>query len=321
MPHRELQRAARALSCDRVSAEVIGAMRGAGIDTILLKGPSIARWLYPAGGRSYIDTDILVPACAVDHAAGVLRSLGFTDLLAGFHPRELDTHSAETTFVRRAESGHGPDGLVDLHHNLPGLPAPSEALWQAFTADAETMRIGGADVRVAGRTALALHIVLHAAQHGFHGHTGEDLSRAIAAMSADDWRDTAELAARLGVGDVLGAGLRSQAAGADLADRLGLPGRSLAESLFWPRLAPRGSASVAAFLSAPTLRQQTDQVRRALLPSPAKIRYLSGRRDSRGWALLAGYARWWRGLALAAAPAVRHAGRHRRPAGSGNTAR
>lgn len=309
MPHRALLGAARALSCDRVSAEVIGAMQGADIETILLKGPSIARWLYPRGGRSYIDTDILVPACDVDHAAGVLRSLGFTDLLAGFHPRELDTRPAEITFVRRAESGQGPDGLVDLHHNLPGLPVPSTVLWQAFSADTETMRIGGVNAQVAGRTALALHIVLHAVQHGFHGHTREDLSRAIAVLSADDWRDAAELAGRLGVADVLGAGLRSQAAGAEVADRLRLPGSSLAGSLFWPRLAPRGAASVAEFWSPSTLRQKADQIHRVLLPSPAKIRYVSG---SRGRSLLPGYARWWRDLALAAAPAVRHAGGRRR---------
>lgn len=316
MTHPALLRAARALSCDRITAEVIGAMRGARIETILLKGPSIARWLYPDGGRGYIDTDILVPASEVDHAADVLRSLGFTDLLDGFHPLERDAYLGETTFVRRAESGHGPEGLVDLHHNLPGMPASSEALWQAFSADPEVMRVGGVEVRVASRTALALHVVLHAAQHGFQGHTREDLSRAIAVMAASHWRDTADMAARLGVADVLGATLRHHAAGAEIADRLGLPGRSLAESRFWSPFAPRGSEAVAEFWSASTLRQKRDRIRRVLLPSPAKVRYVSGNPDSRGWSLLPRYALWWRDLALATVPAMRHVRGRRRPAGS-----
>lgn len=316
--HQALLRAACALSCDRISAEVISAMREAGIQTILLKGPSIARWLYPRGGRGYTDTDILVPACDVGPAAGVLGSLGFTDLLAGFHPLERDAHFVETTFVRRAESGHWPAGLVDLHHNLPGIPAPSEAVWQAFSAGAETMRLGDVEARVVSRTALGLHIVLHAAQHGFLGHTEEDLSRAIAVMSADDWRASAEMAARLGVADILGAGLRHQATGAEIADRLGLPCLPLADSRFWPRFAPRGSASAAEILSALTLRQKADRIRRVLLPSPAKIRYVSRSPDRRGWSLLPRYVRWWSDLARATAPAVRHARARQRLARGNN---
>src|SRR5450756_1200091 len=83
------------------------------------------------------------------------------------------------------------------------------------------------------------------------------------------------MAARLGVTDILGAGLRHQGAGAKIADCLGLPRLPLADSRFWPGFAPRGSASAAEILSATTLR-----------PS---------------------YARWWRDLARATAPAVRHA--------------
>ena len=50
VPHPALLDAACTLGCDRVGAEVIGALQGTGVPTILLKGPSIARWLYPSGG-------------------------------------------------------------------------------------------------------------------------------------------------------------------------------------------------------------------------------------------------------------------------------
>src|SRR5580700_11186524 len=109
VPHRALLDAARALGCDHVSAEVVGAMQDVGIPSILLKGPSIARWLYPAGGRSYADTDLLVPARELSRAETVLRSLGFTELVEGLHSFE---QGVETAFARGAELGRGPGGTV-----------------------------------------------------------------------------------------------------------------------------------------------------------------------------------------------------------------
>jgi hypothetical protein len=82
-------------------------MRDVGVPAILLKGPSVARWLYPAGGRAYADSDLLVPASEFSRAEKVLRSLGFTELLAGFHPfeRNRGEPAAETTYTRHHEAG------------------------------------------------------------------------------------------------------------------------------------------------------------------------------------------------------------------------
>ena len=61
--------AALAVRVDRVTAEVVTAMREAGIRS-LLKGPSIATWLYGDGGaRPYDDSDLLVAPGAYRHAA------------------------------------------------------------------------------------------------------------------------------------------------------------------------------------------------------------------------------------------------------------
>ena len=293
VPGRALLNAACALGCDRVSAEVVGAFQDAGIPSILLKGPSIARWLYPSGGRSYADTDLLVPAGEFSRAETVLRSLGFTELAKGLRPFE---RGVETAFGRRPEPGRGPGGTVDLHRNLTILPTPDGLLWEAFSADTETVPIGGAELRVLGRTALALHVVIHAVQHGFRIHTDEDLRRAITVMSADDWRPVADLAERLGIARILGFGLRHHAAGAEIADRLALP-----DPRFWKLFAPRGSA----FWSAPTIGAKAKQIRWTLLPSPAKIRHRSGLPDAHGRTLLLAYARWWRGLTPAFVSAVR----------------
>lgn len=302
-PQRAMLRAAQALSCDQVTAEVVTAMQGAGIEAIVLKGPSIARWLYPDGGRGYTDSDILVRWHDVDRAARVLRLLGFGELLAAFHPAERPANDVETTYIRHDGAG---GSLVDLHHNLPRLPVPDEALWREFSAGTETIRIGGIDARCLGRTALALHVVLHAAQHGYSGHTREDLRRAIAVLSPADWRRTADLAERLGMVGIFGAALRHEAIGAGIADQLGVPGREIADSPFWLSFAPRGSAALAQFRAIPTVRQKARQVRWALLPSPAKIRYVSRRPDGSPLSLPHGYARWWHDLALAGIQAARY---------------
>lgn len=283
-------------------------MQDAGVPAILLKGPSIARWLYPSGGRTYLDTDLLVPAREISRAEAVLRSLGFTELLEGFHPFELDAEPVVgTAFSRRPELGLGPGGTVDLHRNLPMLRAPDELLWEALSTETETFPIGDVEIRVLGRTALALHVVTHAVQHRFQLHTDEDLRRAITVMSVDDWRPVADLAARLGVAEILGLGLRHHPAGAVVADSLALPCLSPADPRFWTLSAPRGSASLTEFWPALTLRAKVQRIRWTLLPSPAKIRYVSCLPDAHGHTLLLAYARWWRDLAPAMVAAVRFA--------------
>jgi hypothetical protein len=283
--------AARALSCDQITGEVVGALRDAGVPVILLKGPSVARWLYPAGGRSYVDSDLLVPAPASDRAEEVLRSLGFTELLAGFHPfeRTRGEPAAETAFIRRVERG-GPGGAVDLHRNLPGLLIPAELLWQEFIRSAQIALVGGVEVCVPGRAALALHVVLHAVQHDFHGHTDEDLRRALTVMSDDDWRPVIDLADRLGVTGILACGLRHDEVGAEVADRLGVPRLRAAMS------APKGAASFAEFWTAPAWRAKARLIRWMLFPSPAKVRYVADPSGVHRPPLLRAYTRYWRNL-------------------------
>jgi hypothetical protein len=276
----------------------------------LLKGPSIARWLYPSGGRSYVDTDLLVPAWEFNRAGAVLKSLGFFEVVGGLHTFEQSV-KVEIGFARS-------DDVVDLHRNLPMLPTPDEVLWEAFSAGTETIGVGNVQACVLDRTALALHVVVHAVQHGFQWHTSEDLRRAITVLSVDDWRPVADLATRLGIEGILGLGLRHQAVGAEIADSLALPYLSLADPWSWMLSAPRGSASLTEFSSAPTLRVKAQQVRSKLLPSPAWIRHVSRRPDARGRTLLLAYAWWWWDLGPAFVSAVRFVrGRQRLAKGGG----
>ncbi|MHB8467267.1 MAG: nucleotidyltransferase family protein, partial [Acidimicrobiales bacterium] len=218
----------------------------------------------------------------------------------------------ESAFVRRAGDGHGPPGTVEPHRNLPGVPAHDEELWDAFSADTEPLTVAGVEVRVLGRTALALHVVIHAVQHAFTLHTAEDLRRAVAVMAADDWRAVAVLARRLGVEDIVGYGLRHTEAGAVIADGLGLPTMVAGSSAFWYVSAPRGSVSMAECWAAPTWSLKLKWVRWTLVPSRAKIRYLYGVVNPSPSALASAYLRRWRDVACSLGAAARSAAAHRR---------
>lgn len=141
----KLLRAARALAVDAVTAEVVAAFQRAGIPSILLKGPSIARWLYPHGGRTYGDTDLLIGHSDIPAADDVLRSLGFADLLDGWSEAEREPLEVARTYVRTG----GIQGVVDLHWSLHQLPdVGPEIVWDAFQTHLDTLTVAGAQVTV-----------------------------------------------------------------------------------------------------------------------------------------------------------------------------
>jgi hypothetical protein len=159
---------------------------------------------------------------------------------------------------------------------------------------------------VLGRTALALHIVLHSVQHSFMGHVEEDLRRLVAAMPSDEWPAVVQVAVRLGVADLLGEGLRHDDAGVAVAESLGLPDLPPGSPLELVG-APRGVASLTRFWAAPTWTAKAQWLRWMLLPSPAKIRYRSHLPQAGTAALMSGYVRWWHELIPAVAPGLRQA--------------
>ena len=310
--------AARALYIDGVTAEVVTRLDDAGIPAIVLKGPSIARWLYPAGGRTYADTDLLVPPAEFARAGDVLRSLGFRELLGGFDPHEW-APDGETSFLKARTPDDPLGGKIDLHRNLPGLPADDDVLWRAFAERCEPLALGGVRVQVLNRVGLALHIVVHALQHGFGSHTDEDLRRAIDALPLDGWRQAVALGERLGVApDVVGTALRRHPEGAALADRLGLGAQTLSGTpYFWSGAGvPRGAQTLSQLRKATTGRERARIVRWTLLPSPAKVRYSSWQGAARERSLAVDYLRYWCSLVKLLRPAVRFSvnGERARPA-------
>jgi hypothetical protein len=208
--------AVRNLAIDRVAAEIAGAFADAGIESLVLKGPVLAQWLYPDEVRPYGDADLMVAPDNWLEAVRTLTQLGFSDYLGPMaHPR-MESF-ASTAFLR------GEDNL-DLHCTLHGLDAAAERIWDAFTAGAERQTIAGAELRVPGRPALLLHIGLHAAHHA-KGKTLEDLRRAIDRAQESAWEEALDLARSLDGTPAFASGLRLLPEGAELARRLGIDER------------------------------------------------------------------------------------------------
>jgi hypothetical protein len=208
--------AVRNLAIDRLAAEVATAFATAGIEALVLKGPVLAAWLYPGEVRPYGDADLLVAPGDWVGAVAVLRRLGFSDHLGPMaHPR-MESF-ASTAFLR----GEHKEDNLDLHCTLHGLGADPARIWRAFADGAEALAIGGTELRVPGRAALALHVGLHAAHHA-KGKALEDLRRAIAAAGEDVWQGALELARELEGTPTFASGLRLIPEGAELARRLGI---------------------------------------------------------------------------------------------------
>jgi Uncharacterised nucleotidyltransferase len=293
-PHREtppeVMWAARSLELDRQSAQLARELEEAGIPAILLKGPALAQWLYRGRAvRTYGDTDLLVPPDRWELAMATLRRLGFEDGLGSMaHPR------MESITSHPWARG---DQDVDLHCTLWGIQAAPERAWEVLSERSEPMNVGGRRLSVLAPAARAMHIALHAAQHGYdEGKPVIDLEVALEVLPEELWAEAAEVAAEL---DALGGfaiGLRILPAGRALAERLGVDRETSVDALLRVAHVPlaQGFEELA---TAPGLRSKLAVIRGELAPTADFMRWWSplARRGRVG--LAAAYL--WRPLYLA----------------------
>ena len=209
-----------------LTAEVAGAFGRDEIGTLVLKGPVLAKWLYPGEVRPYSDSDLMVAPANRTRAGSVLERLGFAEH-SPWMPTPLSMDLGRTTFNRGGV-------MVDLHCQMPGLEGEPDAIWGCLDASADRQVIGGIELRVPHRDAVLLHVALHAAQHAnlADGRPLEDLRRALARVDESNWSSALELARAYRGVPAFAAGLRLLPEGADLARRLDLGGvRSLKHAL------------------------------------------------------------------------------------------
>jgi hypothetical protein len=207
------------LRVDWATAEVLRAFEDRGVKTLLLKGPSVVRWLYQAHDpRSYIDCDLLVRPGDLNAAEHILEGRGFAP---NIYEREMPTWWREHA-VGWLRAGDG--AIVDLHQTLPGVGVGPDRLWVTLYADVDEIGVAGFPATTLTIPGRALHLALHAAQHGVGWpHVIAELERAVSSTDQAVWRAAVELAEALDAVPALAAGLRTSAAGRSLASTLGLP--------------------------------------------------------------------------------------------------
>lgn len=281
--------AVRNLVIDRLTAQIAGVFAQEGIETLVLKGPALAEWLYPEEVRPYGDSDMMVAPGDWNQAVTVLNRLGFSDYLGPMaHPR-MESF-AGTGFARDDEN-------IDLHCALHGLEGDSEAIWATLLAGSEPQLIGGAELRVLGRPALLMHVGLHAAHH-VKGKPIEDLRRAIIHADEQLWRKALELARDLDGLPVFASGLRLLPEGVELTRRLGIEDvRSTLHELRYERI-PMAEGIDALLSPGVGARQRLAMLMRELFPRPEFMRWWSSLARGGRLGLAASYV--WRPIWLIA---------------------
>jgi hypothetical protein len=252
--------AARTLAVDGWTAEAVRELRAAGEHALLLKGPTVARWLYGSSGeRTYVDVDILVAGDRLAQTRAILAGLGY-ELRDPEGEKEFVSGTHAEGWWRRADGAQ-----IDLHHNLPGGDYPEGVVWPLLWARAETMDVAGESVRVLDLPSRTLLIALHAAHHGSEVATPlEDLRRALEQVPDRTWRDAVTIADELTALPQLAAGLELVPGGPELARRLHLPAVAELEATRNRQMAP-GFAR----LGAATPRERLRLMRDAAFPSRA----------------------------------------------------
>jgi putative nucleotidyltransferase-like protein len=293
------------LAVDAITAEVAEAFEHAGVESLLLKGPSIASWLYadPAE-RPYLDSDLLIEPSRSGAAHAVLEAAGFQ---REFGPLpHVGMHSPPSSPWSRG--GH----TVDLHVSLAGATADPQAVWAVLRSGAVEEVVGGKSVRTLGETARVAHLALHAAHHGPHVEPPlRDLRQALGRFSDDHWRAAAALADRVGGSVAFANGLCLLPAGQDLAARLGL---AADYSAAW-RLGVENvlmAAGIQRLATTPGLRARAAIMRDEAFPSREFLRWWTPMTRGAWPGLTRAYLWRWRFL-VRHAPAALRAWRRTRP--------
>jgi hypothetical protein len=251
-----LAASAFALAVDVRAAEVIDALERAGIASILLKGATLARWLYPRETRRYSDVDVLVEADALAEGGRVLAQFGYW-------ASPYDDASSHAQAYHR--TGDAID-KIDVHRSFHYVGVASTAFWERIERDAVPFALPGHQARAPSLAARALLIALHAIVHGpSAGQQRDDLRRALAG-GEELWASAVELARELDAVAGLAVGLRCLPAGALLADRLGLPSELPRRLVLAAQGAPATAAGIVALVEADSPRARLRLLGRELFP-------------------------------------------------------
>ena len=282
-PAGRLQIAANNAMVDSLTVEAVAALSESGVDCILLKGPSFARWLYPGQFvRTYVDTDLLVAIGKMQEVNRALEPVGFSlskptvDL-----PHDRPAYVLDWLRPRDA-------AVVEIHRTLVGIRADPNHVWAVLSRQRERMSLQGIEVCVLNEPARCLHVALHAAQDGGRVEKAmEDLRRAAARAPLESWEAAARLAAELDAAEAFAFGLRLAPESVKVATSLGLPVTSSVDVLLHAENRAPAARSMDWWLRTPGVRAKTRLAVAKLFPPPSFLRTWSAlaRRGRVGLAL------------------------------------
>jgi hypothetical protein len=288
------------LALDVTAVEVVEALRGEGVRSILLKGPPLVRWLYGSdAARTSVDVDLLVSPENRTKAEQTLSRIGFSRLATSTGEADRPKHASTWNSNQRAP-------CIDLHTTLVGLKRPAAEVWEILSTHVEPTELRGVRVDVLGPAARTLHVVLHAAQHGAREPQPiEDLAHALETLPPEVWQEAAQFAARLDGGAAFSAGLTLLPRGKEVLDRLGLGADSSVEAALRATTPPPLALGLDWLVRAPGLRAKSRFVARKIVPPRAFMRTWSrlARRGTGGLLLTYLWRPVW--LLLRLGPAVR----------------
>lgn len=274
--------AARTLAVDVTAVEVVRGLAGAGVDAILLKGASLANWLYADGPRrDYTDVDILIDPEQVGAAERVLGDLGFQHTPLDDLAHDKPWHAHAWTNPRSPS--------IDLHRTLIGCGVDPQTVWQVLSRNTQVEDVAGARLKVLNVPARVVQVALHAAQDGVRLRRPlNDLRRIARVVTEEEWRAARDIAEALGALPAFGVGLRMHNDTIAIADSLGLGAAAPTDVVLRAAGAPVTALSVDWIMRMPGTLGKLRVVLGKALPPPEFLR---------AWTPL---ARWGRiGLVLA----------------------
>jgi putative nucleotidyltransferase-like protein len=251
---------ARMLVLDAAALELTGTLNEAGVETILLKGPSISRWVYWEDDfRPYSDLDLLVAPGDLRGSLRVLTGLGFERVHSDAHAELL---------LRRSDQV-----MVDLHRLIVGVGLRPEDAWAELTSETEPFALQGGEVVALSPAGRAFHVVLHAAQHGARDAKPlRDLAQGLERLPQATWEEAAALARRLRAEAAFLTGLRLLPAGRAIAESTGVSEQRSVEAALRAGTAPPAALGLYRFFNTPGAGPKAQLLASELFPSAAFMR-------------------------------------------------
>ena len=215
-------------------------------------------------------------------AGGVLTQLGFTTEFFTSVPGDRMPSSSEW---------QRDDGIwIDLHRELIGAQAPAEIVWEVLWSNTVAMDLRGVDTTVLSVPGRALHITLHAAQHGKSAlHPLRDLRLALEKVDEETWRQALVIAREIDATSAMSAGLRLVPEGSRLAESLGLPAPSYVDDVLRATSGSKAAFNIQTFSSLPGVSAKLRFALRKAFPPISFMRNRSPLARRGSWGLVVAY--------------------------------